>query len=217
MSFNGGPNGVDAKPTAAELEAAKDKHLAPTSDQLHNARVAGRTESAFVSANKGKPRIAATAKPGEFKGDAVVPAKAAGGPLKPAGATPEPTKGQFEKKPGEPTPEATKAKPEKKLEQPKAEPTKVEPTPEETKAKPENKLDRPKTEPTKLETPKPEPTKAAPEMKIERPKPEPTKIAPERKIEQPRPEPTRTIRRTPRREASLKPRCGRPGEPVCPK
>jgi len=31
VSFNGGPNGVDAKPTAAELEAAKDKHLAPTS------------------------------------------------------------------------------------------------------------------------------------------------------------------------------------------
>ena len=217
VSFNGGPNGVDAKPTAAELEAAKDKRLAPTSDQLRNARVAGRTESAFVSANKGKPRIAATAKPGEFKGDAVVPAKAAGGPLKPAGATPQPTKGQLEeKKPGEPTPEATKAKPEKKLEQPKAEPTKVEPTPGETKANPENKLDRPKTEPTQLETPKPEPTKAAPEMKIERPKPEPTKIAPERKIEQPRPEPMRS---PPSAAPRGKPEagCGRPGEPVCPK
>ncbi|MGA2485542.1 MAG: hypothetical protein ABSF49_06100 [Roseiarcus sp.] len=218
VSFNGGPNGVDAKPTAAELEAAKDKHLAPTSDQLRNARVAGRTESAFVSANKGKPRIAATAKPGEFKGDAVVPAKAAGGPLKPTtGATPQPTKGQLEeKKPGEPTPEATKAKPEKKLEQPKAEPTKVEPTPGETKANPENKLDRPKTEPTQLETPKPEPTKAAPEMKIERPKPEPTKIAPERKIEQPRPEPMRS---PPSAAPRGKPEagCGRPGEPVCPK
>jgi len=218
VSFNGGPNGVDAKPTAAELEAAKDKHLAPTSDQLRNARVAGRTESAFVSANKGKPRIAATAKPGEFKGDAVVPAKAAGGPLKPTtGATPQPTKGQLEeKKPGEPTPEATKAKPEKKLEQPKAEPTKVEPTPGETKANPENKLDRPKTEPTQLETPKPEPTKAAPEMKIERPKPEPTKIAPERKIEQPRPEPMRS---PPSAAPRGKPEagCGRPGEPICPK
>ena len=85
-SFNGGPNGVDAKPTAAELEAAKEKHVAPTADQLHNARVAGRTESAFVSANKGKPSIAATAKPGEFKGAAVVHAKAAGGPLQPTGA-----------------------------------------------------------------------------------------------------------------------------------
>ena len=96
-SFNGGPNGVDAKPTAAEIEASKEQHVAPTSDQLHNARVAGRTESAFVSANKGKPRIAATAKPGEFKGEAVVPAKAAGGPLQPTGATPEPTKGNVRK------------------------------------------------------------------------------------------------------------------------
>ena len=92
VSFNGGPNGLDVKPTAAELEAAKEKHVAPTSDQLHNARVAGRTESAFVSANKGKPRVAATAKPGEFKGAAVVPAKAGGGPLKPAGATRRPAR-----------------------------------------------------------------------------------------------------------------------------
>ena len=77
MSFNGGPNGVDAKPTAAELEAAKDKRLAPTSDQLRNARVAGRTESAFVSANKGKPRLRrrpslassrATRRPGQGRG-----------------------------------------------------------------------------------------------------------------------------------------------------
>ncbi len=145
VSFNGGPNGLDVKPTAAELDAAKEKHVAPTSDQLHNARVAGRTESAFVSANKGKPRVAATAKPGEFKGAAVVPAKAGGGPLKPAGATPAPTKGAFEKKPGEPTPEATKVRPENKLEQPKPEPT---------KAAPERKLEQPKPEPTKTNPPK---------------------------------------------------------------
>jgi hypothetical protein len=233
VSFNG-PNGVDAKPTAAELEVAKEKHVAPTADQLHNARVAGKTESAFVSANKGKPRIAATAKPGEFKGDAVVPAKAAGGPL-------EPVKGAADKKPGEPTPEATKVKPEDKIVQPKAEPTKVEPKPEATKVKPEdkvvqpkaeptkaeptpgetktkleNKLDRPKVEPTKVETPKAEPTKAAPEMKVERPKPEPTKMAPERKIEQPRLEPKAAPQGKP---AGAKPEgaCGRPGQPACPK
>ena len=32
----------------------------------------------FVSANQGKPAIAATQRPGEFKGKGVVPAKAAG-------------------------------------------------------------------------------------------------------------------------------------------
>jgi hypothetical protein len=196
VSFNGGPNGLDVKPAAAELEAAKEQHLAPTSDQLHNARVAGRTESAFVSANKGKPRIAATAKPGEFKGAAVIPAKAAGGPLRPAGATPAPTKGASEKTPGEPTPEATKARPENKLERPKAEPTKSEPTPEATKVRPEKTLERPN----------PEPTKAAPERKLERPKPEPTKTIPPKAAPQGRPTGSKP-------EA----RCGHPGEPVCPK
>ncbi len=178
-SFNGGPNGLDVKPTAAELDAAKEKHVAPTSDQLHNARVAGRTESAFVSANKGKPRVAATAKPGEFKGAAVVPAKAGGGPLKPAGATPgapgptnaatpAPTKGAFERKPGEPTPEATKPKPENKLERPKAEPTSSEPTPEATKVRPEKTLEQPKPEPTKA-APQGRPTGGKPEARCGHP------------------------------------------------
>jgi len=201
-SFNGGPNGVDAKPTAAELEAAKEKHIAPTSDQLHNARVAGRTESAFVSANKGKPQIAATAKPGEFKGAAVVHAKAAGGPVTPAGAgptTPGPT--------GAATPQPTKTPLEKKLKTPKPEATK--PMPEKT-----------------LEQPKPEPTKPTPEMKIERPKPEPTKPTPEMKIEPNKPEPRNFApagnnppKAGPGPQGKPKPEraCGHPGEPPCPR
>ncbi len=228
-SFNGGPNGVDAKPTAAELEAAKEKHVAPTADQLHNARVAGRTDSAFVSANKGKPSIAATVKPGEFKGAAVVHAKAAGGPLQPTGAatgaptggapgapgpkgamTPEPTKTPLEKKLEQPKPEATKPMPEKTLEQPKPEPTK--PTPE-----------------MKIERPKPEPTKPTPEMKLERPKPEPTKPTPEMKIERPKPEPRNVApaaNNPPKagpgpqgKPPAPKPEraCGHPGEPPCPR
>jgi hypothetical protein len=203
-SFNGGPNGVDVKPTAAELEAAKEKHVAPTVDQLHNARVAGRTESAFVSANKGKPNIAATAKPGEFKGPAIVRAKAAGGPLQPVGATP----GAPGPK-GAMTPEPTKTPLEKKLDQPKPEATK--PTPE-----------------MKIERPKPEPTKPAPEMKIERPKPELSKPAPQMKLEPNKPEPRNFApagNNAPKaagpqgRPQGGKPEraCGRPGEPPCPR
>ena len=78
-SFNGGPNGVNVKPTPEELRAEKERHVAPTHDQLDNARAASRNEAAFVSTNKGKPSIAATAKPGQFTGAAVVPAKAGGG------------------------------------------------------------------------------------------------------------------------------------------
>jgi hypothetical protein len=211
-SFNGGPNGVDAKPTAAELEAAKEKHLAATSDQLRNARVASKTESSFVSANKGKPTVAATAKPGEFKGAAIVPAKAAGGPLEPVGATPGAPgpKGAMTPEPTKTPPEPMKTPLEKKLEQPKPEATK--PTPE-----------------MKIERPKPEPTKPAPEMKIERPKPEPTKPTPEMRVEPNKPAPRNfapAVNNPPKagpgpqaRPQGPKPEraCGRPGEPPCPK
>ncbi len=210
-SFNGGPNGVDAKPTPAELEAAKDKRLAPTADQLHNARVAGRTESAFVSANKGKPAIAATAKPGEFKGAAVVHAKAAGGPLEPVGATPGAPgpKGAMTPEPTK-TAEPTKTPLEKKLEQPK---------PEATKPTPEMKVERPKPEaskPTpemKVERPKPEAAKPTPQMRLEPNKPAPHNFAPAQNISpkiEPRPQ---AKPQGPKAEHA----CGHPGEAACPR
>jgi hypothetical protein len=219
-SFNGGPNGVDVKPTAAELEAAKEKHVAPTADQLHNARIAGRTESAFVSVNKGKPNIAATAKPGEFKGAAVIRAKAAGGPLEPVGATPGAPgpKGAMTPEPIK-TPESTKTPLEKKLERPKSEATKPMPEktlertkPELIKPTPEMKVDRPKPE-MKIERPKPEPTKLEPQMKLEPNKPEPRIFAPAGNNgpktgagPQGGPQGAKPARA-----------CGRPGEPPCPR
>jgi hypothetical protein len=130
VSFNGGPNGMTAKPTAAELAVAKETHVPPTPDQVKNARVASRTDSAFVSTNHGKPAVAATAKPGELTGPAVVPAKAAGGPITEQ-AKPE------EKKP--------EAKPEEKKPEAKPEEKKPEAKPEEKKpeAKPERECGHP--------------------------------------------------------------------------
>ena len=81
-SFNGGPNGVRARPTPEQIALQREKHIPPTVAQRRNVRAASRNEAAFVTNNKGKPPIAATQKPGEFKGPAVVPAKAAGGPVK---------------------------------------------------------------------------------------------------------------------------------------
>jgi hypothetical protein len=221
-SFNGGPNGLNVKPTAVELEAQKEKHVAPTRDQLDNARAAGRNESAFVSANKGKPSIAATAKPGQFNGAAVVPAKAAGGPLPPPGAgpgspgpkgspTPEATKTPLETKPGGPTPEATKIKPENKLEPLKGEPTKgATPTPEATKVKPDNTLNPPKPGPSSGGFVKPEPTKTPMEMKTERPKPEPTKAEPQIKLEPNKPQPMKSEPPRPPEPRKLEPMGGNP-------
>lgn len=90
-SFNGGAGGVTAKPTNEELLAEKESHIPPSKLQVDHARASSVRGEQFVSANQGKPAIAATQRPGEFKGKGVVPAKAAGkaaqGAPAPDGAT----------------------------------------------------------------------------------------------------------------------------------
>src|SRR6202167_297959 len=75
-SFNG-PGGVSAKPTAAQETYAHEQHTPPTAAQTEHQHAAASDRSQFASVNHGKPAVAATAKPGEFKGAGVVPAKAA--------------------------------------------------------------------------------------------------------------------------------------------
>ena len=81
-SFNGGPGGVVAEPTNEELLA--DEGAACSGDheclQVGQARAAGMRSEQFVTTNRGKPAIAATARPGEFRGKGVVPARAKGRP-----------------------------------------------------------------------------------------------------------------------------------------
>src|SRR5277367_5067185 len=77
-SFNGGAGGVTAKPTNEELLAEKEPRVQPTRLQVDQARSAGMRGEQFVSTNRGKPAVAATQRPGEFKGKGVVPARAAG-------------------------------------------------------------------------------------------------------------------------------------------
>jgi hypothetical protein len=168
VSFNGGPDGIKARPTPAELAAAKDQHVPPTAEQRLNARAASHNEGSFLSNNKGKPDVAATAKAGELKGDAVVPAKAAGGPVKvkPLDEA-EPAKDQAEKpeaaKPEAAKPEAAKPEPAKP-EAMKPEPAKPE------AAKPEAaKPEAMKPEPAKPEKPEAKPAK--PHAEADRPKP----------------------------------------------
>ena len=77
-SFNGGTGGVAAKPTNEQLLAEKEARVPATRLQVDQARSASMRGEQFLSANRGKPAIAATERPGEFKGKGVVPAKAAG-------------------------------------------------------------------------------------------------------------------------------------------
>ncbi len=206
VSFNGGPEGVKAKPTPQELAAAKEPHVAPTVEQRRHVTAASHNEAAFVTTNEGKPPVAATARPGEFKGAAVAPAKAAGGPIRPrpneepanakpaAGAeTPEPLKGTEPKaeapaRKGELKPEAPapKAEPAPAPEKPKAEGERPKPD-----AEPKAEKERPKPDaeakPEK-ERAKPDAEAEKPKAEMERPKPEGKREKPKGDTERPKPE-----------------------------
>lgn len=79
VSYNGGQGGVNAAPNEQEHRAAQERHVQPTREQDQHAQVASRNRDLLASVNRGRPPVAATAKPGDFSPRAVVPAKAAGG------------------------------------------------------------------------------------------------------------------------------------------
>lgn len=93
-SFNGGPNGVAAKPTAQQLTFASQKHFPPTQAQQQHIQVAKQDKSNFASANHGVPAHAAVPRPAtnvaELQHSAVA-AKAAPG-VKPYVARPVATR-----------------------------------------------------------------------------------------------------------------------------
>jgi len=75
-SFNGGNGGVQARPTAIEERAEHDRNrIEPTQHQIEQIRTAKTTPELRAGANHGAPPIAATQRPNEFKGNAVVRAR----------------------------------------------------------------------------------------------------------------------------------------------
>ena len=77
VSYNGGPGGTTARPTAAEQVVARADHVAPTPAQIQQEHAASSNHELLASVNHGKPPIAATPKPGVFSGQGVLEAKAA--------------------------------------------------------------------------------------------------------------------------------------------
>jgi hypothetical protein len=65
VSYNG-HGGVNDRPTAQEEAAAHERHIAPVAAQTAHVNAARANPALRVSANHGKPPIAATARPGEF-------------------------------------------------------------------------------------------------------------------------------------------------------
>jgi hypothetical protein len=65
VSYNG-HGGVNDRPTAQEEAAAHERHIGPVAAQTAHVNAARANPALRVSANHGKPPIAATARPGEF-------------------------------------------------------------------------------------------------------------------------------------------------------
>jgi WXXGXW repeat (2 copies) len=87
VSYNGGNGGVNARPSAQEDTYSRENHTGPVAAQNQHAQEARSNPELRASENQGKPAIAATSKPGDFKAGAE-PAKEAGAPYK---KTPEHT------------------------------------------------------------------------------------------------------------------------------
>ncbi len=84
VAYNGGKGGINARPTAAEEAAARDRHIAPIAAQTQHAEQARSNPQQRASENMGKPPVAATPKPGDFKDHGVVAAREAGAPYTPS-------------------------------------------------------------------------------------------------------------------------------------
>jgi hypothetical protein len=83
VSYNGGNGGVNARPTPQQEAAMHERHLPPATAQTQQVQAARRNPELRASANRGKPPIAATARPGTLSGQGVVAARQAGAPYNP--------------------------------------------------------------------------------------------------------------------------------------
>ena len=58
-SFNGGPGGINARPTAQEQMAAREQHMQATANQMEHQRAASADRAQLASANHGRPGVTA--------------------------------------------------------------------------------------------------------------------------------------------------------------
>jgi hypothetical protein len=78
VSFNGGPGGLGARPSAAEEAASHDPHTPPSELQSRHEQAASANHASLASVNHGHPTVAATSRAGEFHGQGVVGTRAPG-------------------------------------------------------------------------------------------------------------------------------------------
>jgi WXXGXW repeat (2 copies) len=67
VSYNGGQGGINDRATVEEEAAARERHVGPVPAQTQHVEQARANQELRASVNHGRPSIAATEKPGEFK------------------------------------------------------------------------------------------------------------------------------------------------------
>ena len=77
VAFNGGPGGIDRRPSHDEERFMHERHFEATRMQVDHEHGARGNRELLASVNHGRPAIAATSRPGEFHGRNVVAARAA--------------------------------------------------------------------------------------------------------------------------------------------
>jgi hypothetical protein len=74
VSFNGGPGGIAAHASPAELHAEQERHTGMSAEQLHHEEMASHDNTMRASYNHGAPSVAGVQRPGVFYGHGVVAA-----------------------------------------------------------------------------------------------------------------------------------------------
>ncbi|MGB9473380.1 MAG: hypothetical protein WBQ59_28810 [Candidatus Acidiferrum sp.] len=179
ISFNGGRGGINARPTAAQEQAARQRHVAATSAQQHLQTTARANRNQFASVNHGRPAVTATAKPASFRSSTAAPART-------------PSHERATTKPAE-----AKPRPETRSEaQPRSETTRNSAATREPKSEPKPRTEtKPATthQPKAAPTPKPEKSAATHEPKSSpKPRTEPKPAATHQSKPQSHPQPQKS-------------------------
>jgi hypothetical protein len=78
VSYNGGEGGLQARESEQDRAYESERHVGPVAAQTQHVSAARSNPELRASANHGKPPIAATARPGDFKSGAVASRQAGG-------------------------------------------------------------------------------------------------------------------------------------------
>ena len=75
VAYNGGPGGIDRRPSRDDERFMHERHFEATHMQVEHEHGARGNRELLASVNHGRPAIAATSRPGEFRGHNVVAAR----------------------------------------------------------------------------------------------------------------------------------------------